>query len=114
MYARPSAARAISFEYLNRQLVWHELSELLLFVLPLVDVGAIRRALRARLPRLPVLAGGAAGAALGAGQQGGWVVMRCCLGLESPRCKLDCRLCELLAAGPRALCCSCSSLYFLC
>ncbi|GAB4816936.1 hypothetical protein N2152v2_003982 [Parachlorella kessleri] len=70
VYARPSAARAISFEYLNRQLVWHELSELLLFVLPLVDVGAIKRALRARLPRLPALAGGAAGAALGAAQQG--------------------------------------------
>ena len=68
VYARPSAARAISFEYLNRQLVWHELSELLLFVLPLVDVGAIKRVLRARLPRLPALAAGAAG---GAGQQGG-------------------------------------------
>lgn len=65
VYARPSAARAISFEYLNRQLVWSELSELLLFVLPLVDVGAIKRALRAHLPRLPALAGGGSSGAAG-------------------------------------------------
>lgn len=55
VYAQPSAARAISYEYLNRQLVWTELSELLLFLLPLVNVAAVKRALRAALPRLPML-----------------------------------------------------------
>jgi peroxin-2 len=55
VYQRPSAPRALSFEYLNRQLVWHELSELLLFVLPLVNVAAVKRALRSFLPRLPIL-----------------------------------------------------------
>ena len=33
----PSAPRSLSFDYLNRQLVWHELSELMLAVLPLFD-----------------------------------------------------------------------------
>ena len=55
VYQQPSAPRAISFEYLNRQLVWHELSELLLFLLPLVNPQAIRRALLKHLPRLPAL-----------------------------------------------------------
>lgn len=58
VYAQPSAARAISFEYLNRQLVWTELSELLLFLLPLLDVRSIKRGLRTYLPRLPGLMGG--------------------------------------------------------
>lgn len=57
VYAQPSAARAISYEYLNRQLVWSELSELLLFLLPLFDVAAVKRALRSALPRLPMLTG---------------------------------------------------------
>lgn len=52
VYQRPSMARAISFEYLNRQLVWHELSELLLFMLPLVNLTKIRRLLTAWLPRM--------------------------------------------------------------
>lgn len=55
VYQRPSAPRALSFEYLNRQLVWHELSELLLFMLPLVNVAAVKRTLRSFLPRLPIL-----------------------------------------------------------
>ena len=42
-------------------------SELLLFLLPLVDVGAIKHALRSVLPRLPVLTGGGGAAAAGAG-----------------------------------------------
>jgi len=34
----------VSYEYLNRQLVWRELSELALFVLPLVSGPSLRRA----------------------------------------------------------------------
>ncbi|MDI1490075.1 MAG: peroxisome assembly protein (Peroxin-2) [Ramalina farinacea] len=37
------AARDISFEYLNRQLVWHAFTEFLLFLLPLVGVSRWRR-----------------------------------------------------------------------
>lgn len=65
VYSRAAMARALSFEYLNRQLVWHELSELLLFLLPLVNVGRLKAAVMARLPRLtsalspPALAPGA-------------------------------------------------------
>jgi peroxin-2 len=55
VYQRPSAPRSLSFEYLNRQLVWHELSELLLFVLPLVNAAAVKRALRSFILRLPIL-----------------------------------------------------------
>ena len=53
VYAKPSAARAISYEYLNRQLVWAEVSEVLLFMLPLVNVAAVKRAVASVLPRLP-------------------------------------------------------------
>jgi len=45
-------ARALSFEYLNRQLVWQELSELLLFLLPLLNVTHLRRRLLSHLPRI--------------------------------------------------------------
>jgi peroxin-2 len=38
VYAQPVMSRLVSFEYLNRQLVWQELSELLLFLLPLLDL----------------------------------------------------------------------------
>lgn len=44
--------RALSFEYLNRQLVWHELSELMLFVLPLLRVTRLKRLLQTHLPAL--------------------------------------------------------------
>lgn len=152
VYQQPSAARAISFEYLNRQLVWSELrcaclnltsadgagleaapapllkgdwawacceqtccwglgqgsreaqrccarlgcaegavvpwgatwlthagacagppalrSELLLFLLPLVNVKAIRHAVRRHLPRLPMLGAGFAGGLAGTGAAG--------------------------------------------
>eukprot|EP00898_Chlorokybus_atmophyticus_P000262 jgi/Chlat1/1236/Chrsp115S00752 len=43
VYSRPNMNRAVSFEYMNRQLVWQELSELLLFILPLINIGKIRR-----------------------------------------------------------------------
>ena len=37
VHARGDMSRVVSLDFLNRQLVWHELSELLLFVLPLVN-----------------------------------------------------------------------------
>ncbi|RJE20735.1 Peroxisomal biogenesis factor 2 [Aspergillus sclerotialis] len=37
------ASREVSFEYLNRQLVWHAFTEFLLFLLPLVGIGRWRR-----------------------------------------------------------------------
>ena len=36
-------SREVSFEYLNRQLVWHALTEFLLFLLPLVGISRWRR-----------------------------------------------------------------------
>ena len=43
--AAPSSqiSREVSFEYLNRQLVWHAFTEFLLFLLPLVGIGRWRR-----------------------------------------------------------------------
>lgn len=52
VYQRANMARAISFEYLNRQLVWHELSELLLFVLPLINVTRLKRMIINQWPSL--------------------------------------------------------------
>ncbi|KAF2247747.1 peroxisomal biogenesis factor 2 [Trematosphaeria pertusa] len=40
-----SASREVSFEYLNRQLVWHAFTEFLLFLLPLVGISRWRRIL---------------------------------------------------------------------
>lgn len=53
-----SMARALSFEYLNRQLVWQELSELLLFLLPLLNVTQLRRRLLDHLPRIAAFGAG--------------------------------------------------------
>ena len=50
VYQRANQARALSFEYLNRQLVWHELSELVLFLLPLINVEKIKRTVKQLLP----------------------------------------------------------------
>ncbi|KZP00013.1 hypothetical protein CALVIDRAFT_595441 [Calocera viscosa TUFC12733] len=38
--------RVVSYEFMNRQIVWHALTEFLLFLVPLVDVAALRRRLR--------------------------------------------------------------------
>lgn len=43
VYAEPVMSRVISFDYMNRQLVWNELSELTLFVLPLLNTPRLRR-----------------------------------------------------------------------
>ena len=37
VHAREDMSRFVSLDFLNRQLVWRELSDLLLFVLPLVN-----------------------------------------------------------------------------
>ena len=41
--ASSQVSREVSFEYLNRQLVWHAFTEFLLFLLPLVGIGRWRR-----------------------------------------------------------------------
>lgn len=45
VYQSPNMNRAVSFEYMNRQLVWHEFSELLLLILPLLNMTSIKKAL---------------------------------------------------------------------
>jgi peroxin-2 len=47
-----SASREVSFEYLNRQLVWHAFTEFLLFLLPLVGISRWRRILSRTARRL--------------------------------------------------------------
>ncbi|WMV22321.1 hypothetical protein MTR67_015706, partial [Solanum verrucosum] len=46
IYGSPNTNRAMSFEYMNRQLVWHEFSELLLLLLPLLNSSSIKNFLR--------------------------------------------------------------------
>lgn len=43
VYERATMSRAVSFEYMNRQLVWTEFSELLLLVLPLLNLDSFKR-----------------------------------------------------------------------
>eukprot|EP00899_Mesostigma_viride_P008302 jgi/Mesvir1/17473/Mv08747-RA.1 len=43
VYQKASVTRALSFEYMNRQLVWNEFSEVLLFILPLVSLDSLKR-----------------------------------------------------------------------
>lgn len=47
-----STSREVSFEYLNRQLVWHAFTEFLLFLLPLVGISRWRRILTRSWRRL--------------------------------------------------------------
>lgn len=50
VYSHVGASRHISFDYLNRQLIWSEISEFILFLLPLVNAGAVRKFLYTYLP----------------------------------------------------------------
>ena len=59
----PAAPRTLSFDYLNRQLVWRELSELVLAVLPLLDRRLLARARRALSGVLALPSGALASAA---------------------------------------------------
>eukprot|EP00741_Cyanophora_paradoxa_P010928 tig00020553_g10565.t1 len=49
--ATPGALRRISFEFMNRQMVWSEFTELMLFVLPLVNTARLRSFVLSRLRR---------------------------------------------------------------
>ncbi|KAI4331439.1 hypothetical protein MLD38_029626 [Melastoma candidum] len=46
VYDSPNMNRAISFEYMNRQLVWNEFSEMLLLVLPPLNSSTLKNLLR--------------------------------------------------------------------
>eukprot|EP00878_Enallax_costatus_P047651 GHUV01058657.1.p1 GENE.GHUV01058657.1~~GHUV01058657.1.p1 ORF type:complete len:394 (+),score=101.12 GHUV01058657.1:510-1691(+) len=52
VYKQANMSRLISFEYLNRQLVWQELSEFLLFLLPLINVSKVKQLVMQFLPRM--------------------------------------------------------------
>ncbi|KDP37263.1 hypothetical protein JCGZ_06319 [Jatropha curcas] len=45
VYGSPNMNRAVSFEYMNRQLVWNEFSEMLLLLLPLLNSSSIKNLL---------------------------------------------------------------------
>ncbi|KAJ6963530.1 hypothetical protein NC652_001985 [Populus alba x Populus x berolinensis] len=45
VYGSPNMNRAVSFEYMNRQLVWNEFSEMLLLLLPLLNSTSIKKIL---------------------------------------------------------------------
>ncbi|KAI3737639.1 hypothetical protein L2E82_27648 [Cichorium intybus] len=42
VYGSPNMNRAVSFEYMNRQLVWNEFSEMLLLLLPILNSSSIK------------------------------------------------------------------------
>ncbi|KAG6388400.1 hypothetical protein SASPL_149825 [Salvia splendens] len=46
VYGSPNMNRSVSFEYMNRQLVWNEFSEMLLLLLPLLNSSSLRKVLR--------------------------------------------------------------------
>ncbi|PON88398.1 Cdk-activating kinase assembly factor [Trema orientale] len=46
VYGSPNMNRAVSFEYMNRQLVWNEFSEMLLLLLPLLNSSSLKNFLR--------------------------------------------------------------------
>ncbi|GAV62136.1 zf-C3HC4 domain-containing protein/Pex2_Pex12 domain-containing protein [Cephalotus follicularis] len=43
VYGSPNMNRAVSFEYMNRQLVWNEFSEMLLLLLPLLNSSTVKK-----------------------------------------------------------------------
>ncbi|KAG2722898.1 hypothetical protein I3843_02G126000 [Carya illinoinensis] len=43
VYGSPNMNRSVSFEYMNRQLVWNEFSEMLLLLLPLLNSSSVRK-----------------------------------------------------------------------
>ncbi|KAI4355615.1 hypothetical protein L6164_004371 [Bauhinia variegata] len=45
VYGSPNMNRSVSFEYMNRQLVWNEFSEMLLLLLPLLNSSSVRNLL---------------------------------------------------------------------
>lgn len=69
VHANPAAPRALSFDYLNRQLVWHELAQLVLALLPLINARSLSATLRRVLPA-PAPGAGSRGAPGDAGPCG--------------------------------------------
>ncbi|KXZ42489.1 hypothetical protein GPECTOR_142g710 [Gonium pectorale] len=63
VWRQASMQRIISFEYLNRQLLWQQTAEALLLLLPMVDMQRLRRAAMRLLPRPATAAPAAAPAA---------------------------------------------------
>ena len=51
VYKNLDSGRFVNFEYLNRQLVWGEISELILFFLPLIDTVTLKKSLKRYFPR---------------------------------------------------------------
>jgi len=43
VYARPTLARVVSFEFMNQQIAWTALSDFMLFLLPIIPFGAMIR-----------------------------------------------------------------------
>ncbi|NP_001358566.1 peroxisome assembly factor 1 isoform X1 [Zea mays] len=58
VYGSPNMNRAVSFEYMNRQLVWNEFSEMLLLLLPLLNSSSVKKFL---LPFSKDKSGGSSG-----------------------------------------------------
>ncbi|KAJ8323303.1 hypothetical protein BDV3_004298 [Batrachochytrium dendrobatidis] len=46
VYFQKTMSRMISFEFMNRQLVWHTFTEFLLFIIPFININAVKRALQ--------------------------------------------------------------------
>eukprot|EP00877_Chromochloris_zofingiensis_P014144 jgi/Chrzof1/8984/Cz03g31260.t1 len=57
VYKQANMSRLVSFEYMNRQLVWQELSEFLLFLLPLINVARLKQFIMGVFPKLPIISG---------------------------------------------------------
>ncbi|KAI8326887.1 Pex12 amino terminal region-domain-containing protein [Blakeslea trispora] len=52
VYAKKSMNRQVSFEFLNRQMVWHAFTEFLLFLVPLINLEKLKmRMMRTLLPK---------------------------------------------------------------
>ncbi|GBB97168.1 hypothetical protein RclHR1_02930017 [Rhizophagus clarus] len=49
VYARRTMNRQVSFEFLNRQLVWHAFTEFLLFIMPLINLRKLKNLLKRKL-----------------------------------------------------------------
>mmetsp|Transcript_1369 Transcript_1369/g.2814 ORF Transcript_1369/g.2814 Transcript_1369/m.2814 type:complete len:316 (+) Transcript_1369:901-1848(+) len=50
VYSHVGASRQISFDYLNRQLIWSEISDFVLFLLPLLNLSSASQVLSRYLP----------------------------------------------------------------
>lgn len=58
VYSRRHMSRHVSFDFLNRQLVWHAFTEFVLFVAPLVSASRVRAAAAAVRVKLGIGAAG--------------------------------------------------------